>query len=39
MHCDKLNTFRTKYTNLSVVIIDEISMIENAKLNFLNNRR
>lgn len=38
MHCDELNTYRTKYRNLSVVIIDEISMAGNAKLEFINNR-
>lgn len=38
MHCDELNTYRTKYRNLSVVIIDEISMVGNAKLEFINNR-
>ncbi|XP_062615034.1 uncharacterized protein LOC134276764 [Saccostrea cucullata] len=38
MHCDELNTFRTKYRNLSVVIIDEISMVGNAKLEFINGR-
>ncbi|XP_062609477.1 uncharacterized protein LOC134271261, partial [Saccostrea cucullata] len=38
MHCDELNTFRTKYRNLSVVIIDEISMVGNAKLEFINDR-
>ncbi|XP_062584589.1 uncharacterized protein LOC134246276, partial [Saccostrea cucullata] len=38
MHCDELNTFRTKYRNLSVVIIDEISMAGNAKLEFINGR-
>ena len=38
MHCDELNTFRTKYRNLSDVIIDEISMVGNGKLEFINNR-
>ncbi|XP_061173328.1 uncharacterized protein LOC133182501 [Saccostrea echinata] len=38
MHCDELNTFRTKYRNLSVVIIDKISMVGNAKLEFINDR-
>lgn len=38
MHCDELNTFRTKYRNLSVVIIDEISMVGNGKLEFINSR-
>ena len=37
-HCDELNTFRTKYRNLSVVIIDEISMVGNGKLEFINSR-
>lgn len=37
MHCDELNKFTcsTKYRNLSVVIIDEISMVGNAKLKFI----
>lgn len=38
MHFDELNTFRTKYRHLSVVIIDEISMVGNAKLEFINDR-
>ena len=38
MHCNELNTFRTKYRNLSVVIIDEISMVGNGKLEFINSR-
>ncbi|XP_053402924.1 uncharacterized protein LOC123548901 [Mercenaria mercenaria] len=36
--CDALNTFRSKYKNLSVVIIDEISMVSNGMLNFINQR-
>jgi len=30
MHADKLNTSRTKYRNLSAIIIDEISMVGNT---------
>ena len=36
--CDTLNTFRSKYKSLSVVIIDEISMVSNTMLNFINQR-
>lgn len=36
--CDTLNTFRSKYRNLSVVIIDEISMVSNSMLNFIDQR-
>ena len=36
--CDSLNTFRSKYRNLSVVIIDEISMVSNTMLNFIDQR-
>ena len=36
--CDNLNTFRCKYKDLSVVIIDEISMVSNAMLSFINQR-
>ena len=36
--CDSLNTFRSKYKNLSVVIIDEISMVSNSMLSFINQR-
>ena len=38
MSCDNLNTFRSKYRNLSVVIIDEISMVSNSMLNFIDQR-
>ena len=38
MHADELNTFRTKYRNLSVVIIDEIFMVGNKTLTFINER-
>ena len=36
--CDTLNTFRAKYKSLSVVIIDEISMIGNTLLSFIDQR-
>ena len=32
---DKRNTLRTKYANLSVLIVDEVSMVGNEMLNFL----
>ncbi|XP_070548911.1 uncharacterized protein [Ptychodera flava] len=35
---DRLNTLRAKYQNLSVVIIDEISMVGNELFNFINLR-
>ena len=38
MSADELNSFRTKYRKLSVVIIDEISMVGNNMLTFLNER-
>ena len=38
LSCDTLNTFRSKYRNLSVVIIDEISMVGNALLQFIDQR-
>ncbi|XP_061190534.1 uncharacterized protein LOC133198460 [Saccostrea echinata] len=38
MSADELNTFRTKYRNLSIVIIDEISMVGNNMLTFINDR-
>ncbi|XP_062598648.1 uncharacterized protein LOC134260084 [Saccostrea cucullata] len=38
MGADELNSFRTKYQNLSVVIIDEISMVGNNMLTFINDR-
>ncbi len=38
LNCDKLNTFRSKYRNLSVVIIDEISMVSNTMLKFIDQR-
>ena len=38
LSCDNLNTFRSKYRNLSVVIIDEISMVSNSMLNFIDQR-
>lgn len=38
MSADELNSFRTKYRNLSVVIVDEFSMVGNNMLTFLNER-
>ncbi|XP_033746958.1 uncharacterized protein LOC117332184 [Pecten maximus] len=38
MYADELNTFRTKYRNLSVVIIDEVSMVGNKLIAFINER-
>ncbi|XP_069109201.1 uncharacterized protein [Argopecten irradians] len=38
MYADELNTFRTKYRNLSVIIIDEISMVGNKLLAFIHER-
>ncbi|XP_060561861.1 uncharacterized protein LOC132721554 [Ruditapes philippinarum] len=38
LNCDNLNTFRSKYRNLSVVIIDEISMVSNSLLMFIDQR-
>ena len=35
---EKLNTLRTKYKNLKVLIIDEISMVGNDMLNYVNYR-
>ena len=35
---DQLNTLRVKYRHLSVVIIDEISMVGNRQFNFINLR-
>lgn len=36
LSCDKLHTFRRKYRTLSLVIIDEVSMVSNTMLNFIN---
>lgn len=38
MYCDEFNKFmyRIKYRNLLVVIIDEILMVGNVKLKFIN---
>ena len=36
--CDQLNSFRSKFRNLAVVIIDEISMVSNRKLSFIDQR-
>ena len=38
LSADELNTFRIKYRNLKIVIIDEISMVGNRTLNFINTR-
>ena len=38
LSADELNTFRTKYRHLKLVIIDEISMVGNRTLNFINIR-
>lgn len=38
MHADELNTYRTKYRTLKVVIIDEISMVGNKHLAFIHQR-
>ncbi|XP_069136358.1 uncharacterized protein [Argopecten irradians] len=38
MYSDELNTYRTKYRNLSVIIIDEISMVGNKLLAFIHER-
>ena len=34
----ELNTFRIKYKHLKVVIIDEISMVGNTTLSFIDSR-
>ena len=36
--CERLNTFRAKYRELSVIIIDEISMVSKVKLAFIDQR-
>ncbi|XP_061184994.1 uncharacterized protein LOC133193010 [Saccostrea echinata] len=38
LHCDELNTFRTKYQNLKLIIIDEISMVGNRSLALIDSR-
>ena len=38
LSADELNTFRMKYRHLKLVIIDEISMVGNMTLNFINIR-
>ena len=38
LSADELNTFRIKYRQLKVIIIDEISMVGNQTLSFLNTR-
>ena len=38
LSADELNTFRIKYTNLKVIIIDEMSMVGNRTLSFIDTR-
>ena len=38
LSADELNTFRIKYRHLKVVIIDEISMVGNITLSFIDTR-
>ncbi|XP_061193259.1 uncharacterized protein LOC133201473 [Saccostrea echinata] len=38
LHCDELNTFRRKYQNLKLIIIDEISMVGNRSLALIDSR-
>ena len=38
MSADELNTFRTEYRHLKVIIIDEISMVGTRTLNFIDTR-
>ena len=38
LNADELNTFRMKYRNLSVVIVDEVSMVGNKMLTFMDTR-
>ena len=38
LSADELNTFRIKYRHLKVVIVDEISMVSNQTLSFINTR-
>ena len=38
LSADELNTFRIKYRHLKVVIIDEISMVGNKMLSFIDTR-
>ena len=38
LSADKLNTFRIMYRHLKVVIIDEISMVGNKMLSFIDTR-
>ena len=38
LSADELNTFRIKYRHLKIIIIDEISMVGNITLNFINTR-
>ncbi|XP_052095177.1 uncharacterized protein LOC127730440 [Mytilus californianus] len=38
LSCDVLNTFRTKYRNLSLILIDEISMVGNKMFSLLERR-
>ena len=38
LSADELNTFRIKYRHLKVIIIDEISMVGNKTLSFIDTR-
>ena len=38
LSADELNTFRIKYRHLKVVIIDEISMVDNKTLSYIDIR-
>ena len=38
LSADELNTFRIKYRHLKVIIIDEISMVGNRTLSFIDTR-
>ena len=38
LSADELNTFRIKYRNLKIVMSDEVSMVGNRTLNFINTR-
>ena len=38
LSADEFNTFRIKYRNLKIIINDEISMVGNRTLNFINTR-
>ena len=38
LSADELNTFRIKYRHLKVIIVDEISMVGNKTLSFIDTR-